>query len=45
MAKKIKKSKMATIKAAIQAAKKQQKKAEKSEVDRSSTALRSPFSS
>jgi hypothetical protein len=47
MAKKIKKSKMATIKAAIKAAKKQQKGAAKSdtEVDRPSAPLNSPFSS
>ena len=47
MAKKIKKSKMAAIKAAIQAAKKAAKKTEKSdtEVDRPSVPLNSPFSS
>jgi hypothetical protein len=47
MAKKIKKSKMATIKAAIQAAKKTAKRAAKSdtEVDRPSVPLNSPFSS
>jgi hypothetical protein len=47
MAKKIKKSKVAAIKAAIQAAKKAAKKAKKSdtEVDRPSVPLNSPFSS
>jgi hypothetical protein len=47
MAKKIKKSKMATIKAAIQAAKKTAKRAAKSDtqVDRSSIPPKSPFSS
>src|ERR1700693_961575 len=47
MAKKIKKSKMATIKAAIQAAKKAAKRAAKSdtEVDRPSVPINSPFSS
>jgi hypothetical protein len=43
MAKKIKKSKMATIKAAIQAAKKAKKS--DTEVDRPSVPLNSPFSS
>jgi hypothetical protein len=47
MAKKIKKSKMATIKAAIQAARKAAKRAAKSdtEVDRPNVPLSSPFSS
>jgi hypothetical protein len=47
MAKKIKKSKMAAIKAAIQTAKKAAKRAAKSdtEFDRPSVPLNSPFSS